>query len=213
MRCEHETSVGAYVLDALEPDEQLAMQQHVQECPVCGDAVRELEALPRLLSSVPTPGETPVAPVPSEMAFQRFRRSAAALPGPAARRRRRRRWTALVAAALVLVAGVVGVSVVALRDPEPTVVAAADDGVWAEVSYVEANHGTAASVELDGFPVGARCELYAVSRDGREESAGDWSIRSAGTIHWKGWVSLEPSDVHQWEVRTGDGRTLLTVPT
>ena len=110
MRCEHEISVGAYVLDALEPDEQLLMQQHVQECAVCTAAVQELEGLPRLLAGVPTPGETPVAPAPSEFAFERFRRSATAVATPPSRRGRWR-WAVASAAAALVIGGAVATGV------------------------------------------------------------------------------------------------------
>ena len=211
MRCEHEISVGAYVLDALEPGEQLRMQQHVQECPVCAAAVRELEALPRLLAGVPSPGEAPEGPVPSELAFERFRRSAAAVSAP--RRRSRRRYWVAAAAAAVVIGGAVATGVAVSSDGSaPEVVEAAQGGVHLTASYTAARTGTDVSIELDGVPMGARCELVAVGRDGQEERAGDWQVSYAGTYHWSGWVALEPGDVARWEVRTADGETLVTVP-
>ncbi len=52
MRCEQELAVGAYLLDALEPEEQLRMREHVAACPVCAESVRELEGVSRLLAGV-----------------------------------------------------------------------------------------------------------------------------------------------------------------
>ena len=210
MRCEHEISVGAYVLDALEPDEQLRMQQHVQECPVCSLTVRELEGLPRLLAGVPAPGETPVAPVPSELAFERFRRSAAA--APPARKRHRRRWVVAAAAAAVVGGTVVTGAVVSSGAPAPEVAEAARGGVHVTATYVPAEQGTDVTVALDGVPMGERCELVAVDRSGREETAGDWQVSYGGTYHWSGWVATEPEDVARWVIRTTDGRPLVSVP-
>jgi anti-sigma factor RsiW len=209
MRCEHELSVGAYVLDALEPDEQLLMARHVQECPACAETVRELEGLPRLLAAVPTPGRAPVMPVPSELAFERFRRSAAAtFPRPP---RRARWWVTGAAAVLVLVAALATTLVLLLTEPAPTVVEAAHGAVRVTASYLAANDGTKVTIEMDGALRGERCELLAVDRAGHEESAGDWQVSGSGNSEWSGWISFEPGDVERFVVRV-DGRTLITLP-
>jgi anti-sigma factor RsiW len=212
VRCEHEISVGAYVLDALEPDDQLLMQQHVQECPVCSETVQELEGLPRLLAGVPTPGDMPVAPVPSELAFERFRRSATA-PRPGRARRHRWRWTVASAAAALVIGGAVATGVaVTTTVAAPEVVEAVHNGVHVTATYVPAAQGTDVTVALDGVPMGERCELVAVSRAGREEVAGRWTVSYTGTYHWTGWVSMGSEQVAEWVVRTMDGQTLVSVP-
>jgi hypothetical protein len=214
VRCEHEISVGAYVLDALEPDEQLLMQQHVQECAVCTAAVQELEGLPRLLAGVPTPGKTPVAPAPSEFAFERFRRSATATavavpPKP----KRRWRWTVAAAAAALVIGGAVATGVaVTSTVAAPETVEAVHDGVHVVATYLPATKGTDVTVALDGVPMGTQCELVAVSRDGREEVTGPWTVNYTGTFHWTGWVAMDDEDIASWEVRSTDDVTLVSVP-
>jgi anti-sigma-K factor RskA len=216
VRCEHEISVGAYVLDALEPDEQLLMQQHVQECPVCSAAVRELEGLPRLLAGVPTPGEMPVSPAPSEFAFERFRRSATATAtAVAAPPRRGGRWRFAVAsaAAALVIGGAVATGVaVTSTVAAPETVEAVHDGVHVVATYLPATKGTDVTLALDGVPMGTQCELVAVGRDGREEATGPWTVNYNGTFHWTGWVSMEDEDIASWEVRATDGTTLVSVP-
>lgn len=210
MRCDHEIDVGAYVLDALEPAEQLRMQQHVPTCPVCSAAAQELEELPRLLSAVPTPAELPEAPVPSELAFERFRRSAAAA-APPRRRRHRWRWTVATAAAALVVGGAVASGVVTSSTVAvPEVVHAVQDGVHLTATYVPASQGTDVKIALDGVPIGEQCELVAVGRNGAEESAGTWKVTYPGRYTWTGWVAMNPEDVATWDVRTTDGRTLVT---
>jgi len=210
VRCEHEVSVGAYVLDALEPDEQLRMAQHVQECPVCGKTVRELEGLPRLLAGVPAPGESPVAPVPSELAFERFRRSAA---GTAPGRRRRVRWWVAAAAAVVLLAGGVTTAIVATSARAPTVVTASENGVRAAASFAPANHGTLVTLQVEGMPIGQWCELIAMDTGGHWEQAGRaWEVTHSGPSRWKAWVSFPPDEVDRFVVRTPEGQTLVTLP-
>ena len=212
MRCEHEISVGAYVLDALEPDEQLLMQQHVQECAVCTAAVQELEGLPRLLAGVQTPGETPVAPVPSEFAFERFRRSATAVAAPP-RRAGRWRFAVAAAAAALVIGGAVATGVaVTSTVAAPETVEAVHNGVHVVATYLPATKGTDVTVALDGVPMGTQCDLVAVSRDGREEVTGPWTVDYTGTFHWTGWVAMEDEDIASWEVRATDGVTLVTVP-
>jgi hypothetical protein len=209
VRCDHEIDVGAYVLDALEPGEQLRMQQHVPTCPVCSVAAQELEELPRLLSAVPAPAELPEAPVPSELAFERFRRSAAADPPP--RRRHPWRWTVAAAAAALVIGGVVTSGVVTSSTvAAPEVVEAVQDGVHLTATYVPASRGTDVRIALDGVPLGEQCELVAVGTDGAEESAGTWKVTYPGTYTWTGWVAMAPQDVAGWDVRTTDGRTLVT---
>jgi anti-sigma-K factor RskA len=212
VRCEHEISVGAYVLDALEPDEQLLMQQHVQECAVCTAAVQELEGLPRLLAGVPTPGEAPVAPAPSEFAFERFRRSATAVAAPP-RRRGRWRWAVASAAAAVVIGAAVATGVaVTSTVAAPETVEAVHNGVHVVATYLPAAKGTDVTVALDGVPPGTECELIAVARDGTEETAGHWTVNYTGTFHWTGWVAMGDEQVASWEVRTTDGQTLVAVP-
>jgi anti-sigma-K factor RskA len=210
VRCASQLDVGAYVLDALEPDEQQRMQVHVQGCPVCAETVRELEGLPRLLAGVPAPGETPVAPSPSELAFERFRRSAALTPAP---RRRAPRWRLAAAAAVLAVAGGVATGVaVSTRDEPAAVVQAVSGNVHARASLAPVGDGTRIMLSLDGLPYGAKCELVAVARNGSEQSAGTWSVTYDGTYQWTGWVAVGPGQLDRLVVRTLDGRTLVSLP-
>jgi hypothetical protein len=210
VRCAQQVAVGAYVLDALEPDEQLAMQRHVQGCPVCAETVSELEGLPLLLAGVPVPGEAPEAPRPSELAYERFRRSAAAFAPPTAQHRRRR-WIAAAAAVLVIAAAVATGEVLASHAQPVTVVAASTGLVHAEAALSAAGAGTHLAMTFEGVPFGEHCELVAVARDGREQPAGTWTVTYRGTYHWKGWVDVAPDDLAQLVVRSEDGRTLVSL--
>jgi len=210
VRCAHEVCVGAYVLDALEPDEQLAMQRHVQGCPVCAGTVAELEGLPLLLAGVPVPGEAPEAPRPSELAYERFRRSAEAFAPPAARHRRRR-WVAAAAAVLVVAAAVGTGELLASRGVPVTVMEASAGVVRAEAALSVAGAGSHLAMTFDGVPFGARCQLVAVARDGRESAAGTWTVSYEGTYHWKGWVDVAPDDLDRLVLRGEDGQTLVSL--
>jgi hypothetical protein len=178
---------------------------------VCGPSAQELEVLPRLLAAVPAPGEPPAAPVLSELAYERLRRSAAASLAPA--RRRPARWR-LVAAAAVLAAGAAVGTGLALSSggPAATVVQGTAAGVHASASLRPENRGTGVDLDIDGIPRGVRCELVAVGRDGREQPTGTWRVADGGPYHWRGWVGIAPDELDRFVVRTADGQTLVTLP-
>ncbi|MGY1603641.1 hypothetical protein [Geodermatophilus sp. SYSU D00815] len=210
MRCDHEQSVGAYVLDALELDEQLRMAQHVQECPVCGPAARELEGLPRLLAGVQEPGEPPPALAPSEAAYERLRRivAAEAASGPGGGRR----WLwAAVAAVLLLLGG--GTAAVVLASPqEPAVASAQDGGLWASTTYEEAGGGTRYELEVGGLSPGQTCEFAVVDDAGQVRPIADWTVTHSGAHSWDGWFDVEPAHLVLFLLRDGAGETLLRMP-
>ncbi len=56
MTCDMQTWVGAYVLDALEPDETEALRTHIAGCSICQDEVVSLSWIPALLRSVDLEG-------------------------------------------------------------------------------------------------------------------------------------------------------------
>ena len=49
MTCAHEVDVGAYVIDALEPDERMRVAAHIAGCPSCTAELEALRGLPALL--------------------------------------------------------------------------------------------------------------------------------------------------------------------
>jgi anti-sigma-K factor RskA len=112
--------VGAYLLGALEPDEERAFEEHLDACRICQDEVGRLEmardALPRSVEPVEPPPELKAALMATVVEEARQR----ALEGPAparaaARGGRRSRWRerllarpafAAAAAATVLAIGI-----------------------------------------------------------------------------------------------------------
>jgi hypothetical protein len=219
MTCMHEIEVGAYVLDVLEPDEWLRVRAHLTTCPDCRATLRELEGLPRLLAQVPGPRPEPrvVVEAPSELAFRRLQhRAKAERPSAPARdgaTGRPRRWVlAAAAAAVVGIAGGAGGVVASLGASAPTAVSATAGPVHGRAELMPSPGGTTISLALDGVASGQRCELMAVSRDGRWERASDWTANYEGTAHVVGGVTIKPQDIARLVVRTPDGRTLLSMP-
>lgn len=226
MRCEHEIAVGAYLLDALEPDEQLRMHEHVERCPVCADSVRELSGVANLLAGVEVDTldlaeQTPPAPQPSEFAFQRLRSAATAAPAAAAPlaapASRWRSWRALAvaAAAVVVVGGAAAGGVVALSaggPPPATTLTAQAGGISAHAKVVAAGSGSLVTLTLDGVPVGEHCRLVAVARDGDRSSTHTWAVTRPGPLTWTDTVDVAPQELDHLQVVTADGRTLVTLP-
>ena len=52
MMCELQTWIGAYVLDALEPEESDTVRVHISDCPICQDEMVSLAWIPTVLRNV-----------------------------------------------------------------------------------------------------------------------------------------------------------------
>ncbi|MBT2898775.1 hypothetical protein HET64_19555, partial [Streptomyces sp. McG3] len=61
-------------------------------------------------------------------------------------------------------------------------------------------------------PVEGACALVAVGRDGSEETVGSWSAGgvAGGPVEVSGGAALRPEGIDHFEVRTADGRRLVT---
>jgi anti-sigma factor RsiW len=211
--CPHATDVGAYVIDALEPQERQGVRAHLEVCPACAAEVRDLAGLPALLATVPPPGPALPPPEPSEVAFLRLRRSAAVAPPPhRAPPGTPRRW--LLVAAAVVVLGASGVTAaVAVRDrTAPTTVAVQSGQMAVRASIAAAGAGSRITLALEGMPSGHRCELTVEARDGHWETASVWTADYEGEAHVSGAVGIRPADLRLLVIRSSDdGRTLLTM--
>jgi Putative zinc-finger len=207
--CPREADVGAYVLDALEPEERAGVAAHLSECTVCTRTLTELGTLPPLLTTVTPEDMHHEEPVPTDLAFHRLRRSAV---GPA--RRRRHPWLLAVAAAGVVAAGGVGtgVAVMTSASPAPTTVAASSADVHAWATIKAAGAGSRITLTMNGVPHGATCWLVAVGRDGERDRTPSWVAGYEGDVAWSGTVALTPDQLSHLDVVTGDGRTIVSLP-
>ncbi|MGH3392553.1 MAG: hypothetical protein ACRDOO_27095, partial [Actinomadura sp.] len=77
--------------------------------------------------------------------------------------------------------------------------------------------GTAVVVKLEGAPPGTRCDLVAVGKDGRRDIAAGWRVGSAwdggeyAATTFHGSTMISRADLRFFEIRTIDGRRLLTI--
>jgi putative zinc finger protein len=124
--CEHlRSAIGAYALEALDPDEAAEVRRHLEVCPQCAAEHDDLASLPGLLSLAAGAEEAVNKPLPEafeERLLDAFARDHAASP------RRRLRWSLprrrrLAAAALgvaAVAAAVVGLQVGSEEEPART---------------------------------------------------------------------------------------------
>ena len=121
------TLAGAYVLDAIEPDERASFETHLSQCDSCRHEVAALRraaaSLGASLATAPPPGLRTRVLALAERTPQ-LPPSVRDLPSAAPRRRRTTRWLAAAAAVVAFVAGGVAVQQ-ALEDHRPAAITAA----------------------------------------------------------------------------------------
>lgn len=200
--------VGAYALGVLGSADTFRFEEHLADCPGCRVRAGEFAGVRDGLAVV----GPPVVPRPGLAE----RLTAAVAAG---RRRAGRRRLALVAAAVVLAVG--GPVAVAGLSGGPAEGAGTQrwsgtdgaSGVAAVVTAAGREWGTAVALEVARVPVVGVCALVAVGRDGSEETVGSWSAGGAGDgpVEMSGGAALRPEGIDHFEVRTADGRRLVTV--
>ncbi|WP_344328089.1 zf-HC2 domain-containing protein [Streptomyces macrosporus] len=174
----------------------------------------------------------PVPPAPPPGLLDRLLAETAAVR----RRRRRRRWALAAAVALMVAGGPAATMAVADREgPRPEVSYAAsakamfdregerliardaETGADAEVALWERPWGTEVALRLSGVTGPQSCDLVAVSRDGARQTVTTWSVPAGGygdtPLYTVGGTGIDRSDIERFEIRTLDGRHLVTLPT
>jgi len=225
MSCPFAQDDAAYVLGALSSVERLEFERHLGTCADCRRAVRELAGMPGLLSRV-DPEVLTTTPVEDPL-------PASVLPRltQAARRSRRRRVVAAAgaAAAAAAVAASLVVSQLDLGDPadptEPgptlTVVhmdPVGDVPVEADLAMENVTWGTRLELtctydtESVDFRLPSRVDYVIVVRraDGHDEQVGSWRSLDGRTMHLTAATAAPAAKISSVEVRTKDGRVVLT---
>jgi hypothetical protein len=226
MTCPFGQDDAAYVLGALSPAERLEFERHLVRCEDCTRAVRELAGIPGLLSRIdpdvlvaaPTSFDEPVPP----SVLPRLARAA---------RRDRRRRVAVAAGAAAAVAAVlapVAVSQLDLGDPAPprasdavTMVAMKPVGkvpVVAELGLEAVTWGTRLDMTCTydtgsvpyKLPPAVDYVIFVRTADGHAERVGSWRSVDGKTMRFTAGTAATAQDIASVEVRTVDGRVVLT---
>lgn len=241
MTCRFAQDDGAYVLGALTPAERREFERHLTGCTDCTHAVAELAGLPGLLGAVdasvvehpqvddPVPA-TPLPGLLREVRRARRRRGwAAAGLGAAA---------AAAAAVAITVAVVrpggddpgarptpsVTSSPTASSDPGPAprpMRPVGDVPVRATVTVEQVTWGTRLGLVCTydtrsvpyALPPEVDYTLYVRTRDGRAERVGSWRSVDGQPMRLTAGTAADVEELGSVEVRTADGRVVLSLPT
>ena len=238
MSCQYAHLDGAYVLGSLAPAERLEFEAHLPGCAECSRGVRELAGLPGLLAQVDVADlevPTPDAPLPQTLLPALVREVRG-------EQRRRSLLTAAVAAAVAAVfVSALAIGGV-FDESTPTATSAATPTASRPVAPVgEAMQPVGAgpvkaAVALTGVAWGTKLDLtcsyadvgsgdgeyeegaapaYALvvhTREGRTEQVATWKGLPGRTMRLTGATATGRTDITTVEVRTADGRVVLTLP-
>ncbi|MFD7157417.1 zf-HC2 domain-containing protein [Kribbella sp. NPDC059898] len=221
---EHDrTQLGAYALGALEPAEAAEVEAHLANCAECRTELAELSELTDFLGEVPPEAFLDGPPEGGDLLLQRTLRAARSPEETVAPVKRRSRWL-LVAAALVLIAGVLGGGVAIGRATVP----ANDQPVAGskQVTTVDTTtgaHMTAAveprpgwswvQVQLTGLKAGDQCEMIVTDKAGYSWAAGSWLVSEKAAKNgstFGGGVLVPLDQVRSVEIRTVQGKHVVT---
>lgn len=206
MTCRMDDYLGAYVLAALEPDEDQEVHAHLTGCRACREEVSSLADTASLLALLTIQdideiyGREPVAADPVS-----------------ARRRPRRRWAVLAVAAAVLIAGTAVADVQVFNGgpvPSPPGVVKVVDPtthVQAAVTMTGRSWGTQLHLALAGAYPSGWCSLVAHSRNGQSETAATWVADRTGAASVDGATAIPVSQLTELDVLTASGALLARI--
>ncbi|MFJ2261471.1 anti-sigma factor family protein [Streptomyces sp. NPDC087844] len=211
---ERHRDVGAYALGVLDEADAFRFEDHLMECPQCAVQIHELSATTRSLRAYAQATPRSVNPMTQ------------AGPGlldrllddvVTARRSGRRRWLFAVAAAVVFAVGGPAVAVFSGDESSGVRTVAATDpgtGVWAEVTAQDRAFGSEVDAKVKNASAEQSCELVAIGHDGSEQVVLSWTVpkgASAPSAGMQGAAAMHPADIVRYEVRTTDGKRLVTI--
>lgn len=188
--------IGAYIVGALDSDQQTPVKRHLETCAACRADYDELVPVRGWLSLLAAPGDAAHArggPPPGRLTVRR--------PGRP-QIRHRRRWQAALTAAAVIPAG----------RPAPTLHALDRmTGVHGQVMLLTEATGTQIDLTIAGLPPGQHCTLVAVSDTGTE-IAGTWNATYEGTARVQGTSAIPRSHLTALLVESPSGQLLIRIP-
>jgi hypothetical protein len=222
------TSLGVYVLGAIDPAERALVDAHLLTCQDCRDELAGLAGLPALLARV---NQDEISRITSEDTVRAVTddRPPGELIGTvldlAAARRRRTRWRfAAAAAAVVAVAGGLfgGLSSITTTRTVAIPVSPGDThwetveatsavtGASASVAYSHELWGDAFEVLVDHIPVGTTCQLWVVHPSGTRTQVAAWTTAGdEGSVWYAGSMPITAEPISSFQI-TADKKVLLT---
>jgi len=225
------TSLGVYVLGAIDPAERALVDAHLVTCRDCRDELAGLAGLPALLARV-NPDEISRICADDTVHTVSDDRPPGELIGTvldlAEARRRRTRWRYLAAAAAVVaIAGGLFGGVSSATSTTHTVVVnpfPGGSGTWetaqaaskvtgasATVAYTDEQWGHTFEVLVDHIPVGTTCQLWVVHPDGTRTQVAAWTTDGdEGKVWYAGSMPATAAPIGSFQI-TANHKVLLTV--
>lgn len=210
---ERHRDAGAYALGVLDAADTFRFDDHLVDCPRCRALVAELHPTAQQLAAYDrlTPRHVEPLAAPGPGLADRVVAEAGRL-----HRAGRRRWLCTVAAGVVLVFAPPAAALLNTGGPAPEQITARDGrtGVSATLTTRDRDWGTDVGLRVRD-PEGSHvCELVAVGTDGSETTVTTWKVpagRPSAELSTRGGAALSREDIARYEVRTTDGRRLLTL--
>jgi hypothetical protein len=236
---EARTSLGVYVLGAIDPAERALVDAHLTTCQECRDELAGLAGLPALLARVNPDEISRICPddavgnaIPAAVGVVSQEAPPEELLGTvldlAQARRRRSRWRfAAAAAAVVALAGGLfgGLSSMASTRTivlpvqsgtsqwETVQTTSKITGASASVAYSHELWGDAFEVLVDHIPVGTTCELWVVHPDGTRTEVAAWTTAGdEGKVWYSGSMAATSKAISSFQITAGPKVLLTATP-
>jgi hypothetical protein len=220
--------LGAYALGVLDPVETRQVHEHLMSCLDCQREVNELMMIRRALDQVPPEAFIDGPPRDGDLVLQRtLRRARAEAVAPPRRGRAGLAVAAAVAVAVALGGGIVlGRETVSSPQAAPPTATSTpsnaslakgtdpDTGTTMDVALEPKKGWVWVHAQVTGLPVGAKCELFVIPKDGSPILTGSWLVSEDGAkngTRLEGTALIPPADVAAVQIKTTDGRTMVTV--
>jgi len=213
--------LGVYVVGAIEPGERAALDAHLGHCYECREELAGLAPLTALLHRVPVAEAERIALAgsgdggsdePSPEVLSSLLKQVGAK-----RRTRRLRTMFTTAAAIVLTVGGAAAVTQALAPHQSQTrhdTATASRGVLAAtVRYSKTTWGgTTMTVQVTGFNEWTDCKFWVITKDGRRDLAGGWTVGPGSNRLWYPvQVDVPKSNVAAFMITWGS-RSSLQIP-
>jgi putative zinc finger protein len=225
MTCPETIAIGAYVLGALDAEERVVTEQHLQTCEPCRETLLQFAHLPGLLHAVPLEdivnppavqesAESWIGVENSRLPTAEIHDSTTVVVSRGRLLRRRRHVVA--AAVVVVVVGVVGVIGPRIRSEpaERAITWSSTDGVGGIDTTAELTGrgwGTDIQLRMTDLRPGAHCKLIVRGRDGTTETVGWWATTSTYQADVPASTSIPLAQIAGMDVVTAGGTVLTTL--
>ena len=198
--------VERYLAGTLDEERTRLLERHLETCVQCRDEVVEFHEFQRIVDTVVN-GPPPDGDLVLQRALRQVRAESAAA--------RRRRGAFLASAASVVAAAALTTGLMVGRSGDslgPVRASATDAGTGAAlaVSFAQTSGWSHISAAVSGVPMGERCELVLVGRDGRQTVAAGWKVTSSqSTVDASALV--DPADIASVRLESPAGKRFVTV--